>query len=205
MAKWDENLAGSSMHLHLSLWSPDGTESRFSNANGEATDEFRWFLGGWMKRAQEFAACCAPYVSSYKRYQAGSFAPTAIGWSRDNRTAGFRVVGHGPSLRIECRIPGADANPYIAFAAAIAAGLDGIRNKIEPPPALTGDLYARTDLPRVPGTLRDAIAEFEGSDLATEAFGEEVVEHYLHFLKTEQRKFDEVVTCWERARFFERV
>jgi glutamine synthetase len=204
MAKWDETLAGSSMHLHLSLWNESDGTSAFA-ADGAATDPFRWFLGGWMKRAKEFAACYAPYVSSYKRYQAGSFAPTAIAWSPDNRTAGFRVVGQGPALRIECRIPGADANPYVAFAASLAAGLDGIENRIEPPPAFSGDLYAAKDLPRVPSALRDAIVEFEGSDFARDAFGEDVAEHYLHFLKTEQRKFDEVVTCWERARYFERA
>jgi len=158
-----------------------------------------------MKRAREFAVCYAPYVASYKRYQSRSWAPTGIAWSYDNRTAGFRVVGHGSSLRVECRLPGADANPYIAYAAAIAAGLDGIQNQIEPPAIFQGDIYAAKDLPRVPGTLREAIAEFEASELAREAFGEDVVEHYLHFLATEQRKFDEVVTSWERARYFERA
>ncbi len=108
-------------------------------------------------------------------------------------------------MRVECRLPGADANPYIAYAATIAAGLDGIRNKVEPPEIFQGDLYAAKDLPRVPATLREAIEELERSDLAREAFGEEVAEHYLHFLRTEQRKFDEVVTCWERARYFERA
>ncbi len=209
MAKWDEKLAGSSMHMHLSLWDPSARRSLFPGEQTVgpvmASDTFRWFLGGWMKRAREFAVCYAPYVSSYKRYQAGSFAPTGIAWSYDNRTAGFRVVGHGPSLRIECRIPGADANPYVAYAAAIAAGLDGLAHRVEPPPIFQGDIYQARDLPRVPATLREATLEFERSELAREAFGEEVVEHYLHFLRTEQRKFDEVVTCWERARFFERA
>src|SRR4029453_4365313 len=125
--------------------------------------------------------------------------------SYDNRPAGFRVVGQGPSLRVECRIPGADANPYIAYAAAIAAGLDGIRNHIEPREIFQGDLSSAQELPRVPATLREAIAELERSELAREAFGEDVSEHYLHFLRTEQRKFDEVVTCWERTRYFERA
>jgi glutamine synthetase len=208
MAKWDEKLAGSSMHLHLSLWDPEGRKNLFPGKHQLGplfcSDTFRWFLGGWMNRAREFAACYAPYVTSYKRYQAGSFAPTGIAWSYDNRTAGFRVVGHGPSLRIECRIPGADANPYMAYSAAIAAGLDGIRNRTEPPPLFQGDMYRAKELPRVPQTLREAIVEFERSQLAREAFGEDVAEHYLHFLRTEQQKFDEVVTCWERARFFER-
>lgn len=209
MAKWDEKHTGSSAHVHVSLWGADGHGNRFPGDRRtgpvEASDTFRWFLGGWMKHARALTACYAPYVSSYKRYQSRSWAPTAIAWSYDNRTAGFRVVGHGPSLRIECRIPGADANPYIVYAAALAAGLDGIRNKIEPPELFQGDLYATQELPKVPGTLREAIDEFERSDVAREAFGEDVAEHYLHFLRTEQRKFDEVVTCWERARYFERA
>jgi glutamine synthetase len=209
MAKWDEKHTGSSAHIHISLWDAEGNRSLFPGDRPtgpvEASDTFRWFLGGWMKHARALAACYAPYVASYKRYQARSWAPTAIAWSYDNRTAGFRVVGHGPSLRVECRIPGADANPYIAYAAAIAAGLDGIRNHIEPPEIFQGDLYSAKELPRVPATLREAIAELERSELARDAFGDDVTEHYLHFLRTEQRKFDEVVTCWERARYFERA
>ena len=209
MAKWDERLAGSSMHVHLSLWDPDGQRPCFPGDQQMgplmAGDTFRWFLGGWMAHARELIAFYAPSVNSYKRYQEESFAPTGIAWSYDNRTAGFRIVGHGPSLRIECRIPGADANPYLAYAATIAAGLDGIRNKIEPPPIFQGNVYQAADLPQVPRTLRAAIGELERSELAREAFGADVVEHYLHFLRTEQRKFDEAVTCWERARFFERA
>ncbi len=209
MAKWDEKHTGSSAHVHVSLWDTDGRENAFPGDRQtgpvEASDTFRWFLGGWLRHARAMAACWAPYVASYKRYQARSWAPTAIAWSYDNRTAGFRVVGRGPSLRIECRIPGADANPYILYAAALAAGLDGIRNRIEPPEIFQGDIYSAQELPRVPTTLREAISEFERSDLAREAFGEAVFEHYLHFLRTEQRKFDEVVTCWERARYFERA
>ncbi|MEE9187582.1 MAG: glutamine synthetase, partial [Bacteroidota bacterium] len=146
-----------------------------------------------------------PYPASYKRYVASSFAPTAISWSYDNRTTGFRIVGHGPSLRIECRSPGADANPYLAFAATLAAGLDGIERKIEPPSMFEGNAYADRDLPRVPGTLNRAIHELERSSWAREVFGEEVIDHYLHFFRTEQRKSDEVVTNWERARYFERA
>jgi glutamine synthetase len=209
MAKWDEKHTGSSAHLHISLWDGEGKQSLFLGDRPigpvESSDTFRWFLGGWMKHARALSACYAPYPASYKRYQARSWAPVAIAWSYDNRTAGFRVVGRGPSLRVECRIPGADANPYIAYAAAIAAGLDGIRNKIEPPEIFQGDIYASRELPRIPFTLREAIDEFERSDLAREAFGEDVATHYLHFLRTEQRKFDEVVTCWERARYFERA
>ena len=117
----------------------------------------------------------------------------------------MRVVGQGNSLRVECRIPGADANPYIVYAALIAAGLDGITNKIEPPPIFEGDIYQAAGLPRVPSCLRDAIDAFAGSEFVVDAFGSDVAEHYLHFLRTEQRKFDEVVTDWEKARFFERI
>ncbi len=147
----------------------------------------------------------APTVNSYKRYLAGSWAPTRLAWSHDNRTAGFRVVGEGESLRIECRIPGADCNPYLAFAAALASGLDGIAKQIEPPPPFQGDVYAAKDLPRVPATLRDAAERFEASDFAREAFGADVVEHYAHFFRTEQAAFDRAVTDWERQRYFERI
>ena len=215
MAKWDERLAGSSMHLHVSLWDSDSKRSLFpgdrraGGAGGagpiDASDIFRWFLGGWVSHARELAVFYAPYVNSYKRYQAGSFAPTATAWSYDNRTAGFRVVGQDDSLRIECRIPGADANCYLAFAATLAAGMNGIENKIEPPETFEGDVYKGGDLPRVPDTLHAAIDCFEASELARDAFGHDVVEHYLHFFRTEQRKFDQAVTCWERTRFFERA
>ncbi len=209
MAKWDEKHTGSSAHVHVSLWDKEGKGNVFPGDRPtgpvEASDAFRWFLGGWIRHARALTACYAPYVASYKRYQSRSWAPTTIAWSYDNRTAGFRVVGRGPSLRVECRIPGADANPYVVYAAALAAGLDGIKNRIEPPEIFQGDLYAAQELQQVPGTLREAIDEFERSDLPREAFGEDVAEHYLHFLRTEQRKFDEVVTCWERARYFERA
>ncbi|HYD50284.1 MAG TPA: hypothetical protein VEB21_18140, partial [Terriglobales bacterium] len=171
----------------------------------KAPDLFRWWLGGLMKHARACVLLFAPYVNSYKRFVAGSFAPTGIAWSYDNRTAGFRVVGSGSGLRVECRIPGADANPYLAYAATIAAGLDGIRNQIEPPAMFAGDVYAARGLPRVPATLPEAIREFEASELFREAFGANVVEHLLHFARTEQRKFDEIVTTWERRRYFERA
>ncbi len=209
MAKWDAQFAGSSMHLHLSLWDERGERNRFAgdgpSATGSESDLFRWFLGGWMARARELSVCWAPYPTSYKRYRSGSFAPTTIAWSRDNRTAGFRVVGSGPSLRIECRLPGADANVYLVTAAGLAAGLDGIDSRTEPPRAFTGDAYQAAELPRVPATLGEAIGAFGRSDFARAAFGEAVVEHYLHFFRSEERKFDEVVTCWERERYFERA
>jgi glutamine synthetase len=209
MAKWDERFAGSSMHLHVSLWDPEVRRNAFAGSKQkgriQGSELFYYFLGGWMAHAREFMLFYAPTINSYKRYRVGSFAPTGIAWSVDNRTAGFRIVGHGDSLRIESRIPGADANPYLAFAATLAAGLDGIEKKIEPPEATDGNVYVDAAVPRVPGSLKEAIEEFERSDLAKKAFGEEVVAHYLHFARTEQRKFDEVVTCWERERFFERA
>ncbi|MCB0634206.1 MAG: glutamine synthetase, partial [Lewinella sp.] len=141
----------------------------------------------------------------YKRYVDASWAPTRLAWSYDNRTAGFRVVGKGSSLRIECRIPGADCNPYLAFAAALASGLDGIRNRIEPPAVFEGDIYAAKHLPRVPYTLAQAVDQFETSDFAKAVFGEAVVEHYTHFFRTEQAAFNQSVTDWERRRYFERI
>ena len=206
MAKWRTDLAGSSMHLHLSLW--EGEENAFVGDSDlgpvQGSEAFRHFLGGWMAHARAIAPFYAPYPNSYKRYVSQSWAPTRIAWSYDNRTAGFRVVGKGNALRIESRLPGADANPYLAFAATLAAGLDGLRREIEPPPLFSGDVYGAEDLPAVPGNLREATDEMEGSDMLREAFGGDVVDHYVHFFRTEQRKYDEAVTSWERARYFER-
>ncbi len=209
MAKWDERHTGSSAHLHLSLWNAADDSPAFAGdvALGpvRGSDTFRWFLGGWMRHARDLSVCWAPYPASYKRYQSRSWAPTAIAWSYDNRTAGFRVVGSGKSLRIECRLPGADANPYVAYAAALAAGLDGIENRIEPPDCFDGDIYAARSLPQVPATSYEAIAAFEQSEFARRALGETVHAHYLHFVRTEQKCFDAAVTSWERARYFERA
>lgn len=208
MAKWNSARSGSSMHIHASLWD----QNRHPLFPGKqelgplhVSQIFRWFLGGWMAHIHELFPFFAPYPTSYKRYVVGSFAPTAIAWSYDNRTAGFRIVGHGDSLRIECRTPGADANPYLAFAACLAAGLDGIENKIEPPPMFNGDIYKARELPQVPRTLNDALRAFEQSTWARKVFGDDVVDHYLHFFRTEQLKFDEAVTNWELNRYFERA
>jgi glutamine synthetase len=212
MAKFDERYAGSSMHLHSSLWAAAtgaplfaGSGAPFTGDMAQLPDAFRWWLGGLMLHARASTLMFAPSVNSYKRFRAGSFAPTGIAWAYDNRTAGFRIVGRGPSLRVECRIPGADANPYLAFAATLAAGLDGLAKHIEPAPMFRGDVYAARDLPTVPKTLPEAVAEFESSALFQDAFGAEVVEHLVHFARTEQRKFDEAVTSWERRRYFERT
>jgi glutamine synthetase len=209
MAKFDSALAGSSCHVHISLWDTEGERNLFPGEHKmgpvQSSDIFRWFLGGWLAHARELMPFYAPTVNSYKRYLAGSWAPTRLAWSYDNRTAGFRVVGRDQSLRIECRIPGADVNPYLMYAAALASGLDGIRNQIEPPEIFVGDVYEAADLPQVPGTLREAIDMFEQSDFAREALGEEVMEHYIHFFKTEQAQFDQAVTDWERKRYFEQI
>ncbi|MBI4612372.1 MAG: glutamine synthetase [Planctomycetes bacterium] len=207
MAKWNEKLAGSGCHMHASLWDLEGKRSLFADpkAPGGASEIFRWWLGGLLAHSRELALFFAPYVNSYKRFQIGSFAPTKIVWSRDNRTAGLRIVGHGDGLRTENRMPGADANPYLAYAATLAAGLAGIENRIDPGPAFEGDAYTTPGLPTVPMTLSEAILEFERSELARSAFGEDVVGHYLHAARTEVRKFGEVVTCWELERNFERA
>ena len=204
MAKPSSSEAGSSSHLHLSLWDADA-ETNVFDVGGERSDVFRWFLGGWMAGTADFMAFYAPTINSYKRYVDGSWAPTRIAWSQDNRTAGFRVVGEGPSLRIECRIPGADCNPYLAYTAALASGLRGIEERIEPPPAFEGDVYAAADLPRVPRTLEHATERFAGSTMVRETLGAAVTDHYIKFFQVEVEAFQASVTDWERQRYFERI
>ncbi|WP_083441239.1 glutamine synthetase family protein [Nitriliruptor alkaliphilus] len=207
MAKPHESEAGSSCHLHVSLETDGVNAFAGDQALGpiQASDAFRWFLGGWMTHVADLMVFYAPTINSYKRYQDGSWAPTRIAWSHDNRTAGFRVVGAGPSLRIECRIPGADVNPYLAFAASLASGLDGIENRIEPPERFEGDVYQAGELPHVPKTLREATDRFAASDFVARTFGTDVREHYTHFFRIEQQAYDRAVTDWERRRYFERI
>jgi glutamine synthetase len=208
MAKWSMAQAGSSFHLHSSLWDVKSDKALFHSANGGPhgmSPLFQHYLAGLIALARDFSLFYAPFVNSYKRYQATSFAPTSIVWSWDNRTCGFRIIGHGSGLRVECRIPGADANPYMAFAATIAAGLHGIENKLELPPEFRGDAYTTKNLPRVPGNLTEAINALEKSQVAREAFGDEVVEHYLHSARLERQSFDSAVTDWELRRNFERI
>jgi glutamine synthetase len=215
MAKPFGDRAGSSCHTHLSLWRDDVNAFAGGVELGPArgSDELRWFVGGCIEHAPDVMVFLAPTVNSYKRYVDGSWAPTRVAWGYDNRTAGFRLVSHHESLRVECRIPGADCNPYLALAALLAAGLDGIANHTDPPEMFVGDLYAATDVARVPRTLRDATDLFAASAFAKEAFGEDVVEHYTHFFRTEQAAFDAAeqpaldgdVTDWERRRYFERI
>jgi glutamine synthetase len=202
MAKWNAAHAGSSLHVHMSLWN-DHDQPVFAAA-GEHSPIFRHFLGGLLAHARELTWFLAPTVNSYKRYREGTFAPTRLAWSIDNRTAGFRVVGSGPALRVECRVPGADANPYLVYAALLAAGLDGIERKLDPGPPFEGDAYTAGELPRVAHAMADAIGALETSRFARDAFGDAVVDHVLHFARTELACYETAVTDFERARYFER-
>ncbi|MCH2173280.1 glutamine synthetase family protein [Myxococcota bacterium] len=214
MAKWHEDHSGNSLHVHVSLWNADD-DSCFAGGDDEAetlegtsiesSPTFRHFLGGLLAHARELALFFAPTVNSYKRYRPGTFAPTGIAWSYDNRTAGFRVVGKGPSLRVECRIPGADANPYLVYAALVAAGLDGIEKGLDPGPAFQGDVYAAEGLPRVPASMTEAVGLLDASAFAREVFGDFVVDHLLHFARSEIAAVDRKVSDTERDRYFERV
>lgn len=207
MAKVATEQAGSSCHVHMSLWRDGDNAFAGDDELGpvRCSDEFRWFLGGVLARVPDVMVFLAPTVNSYKRYVDGSWAPTRIAWSYDNRTAGVRVVGRGPSLRVECRIPGADCNPYLALAALLAAGLDGIADRTEPAPCFEGDVYAASDLPHVPRSLAEATDLFAASSFAKAAFGEQVVEHYTHFFRTEWEAYSRAVSDWERRRYFERI
>ncbi|MFY0652119.1 MAG: glutamine synthetase [Cyclobacteriaceae bacterium] len=207
MAKYHTDRAGSSCHIHISLVQ-DGKNAFVGNENlgpVEGSDIFKHFLGGWIKYVPDVMVFYAPTVNSYKRYVDGSWAPTRLAWSYDNRTAGFRVVGSGESLRIECRIPGADCNPYLAFAASIASGMQGIKEKTLPPECFEGDIYAAEHLPKIPMSLDEAVRHFENSEFSNDVFGETAVKHYSHFYKTELKAFSQSVTDWERKRYFERV
>jgi glutamine synthetase len=197
MAKPDHTWIGNSCHIHSSLWR-DGA----SAFDGES-DVFKQYLAGQIAALKELAIFLAPTINSYKRFAAGSWAPTTLAWGHDNRTCGFRIVGHGQALRTETRIPGGDVNPYLAFAALLAAGLHGIEQELELPPPLEGNAY-ESDAERFPHSLREAITALEEGSIARDAFGDEVVDHYLNYARTEQRLYDEVVTCYERERMFER-
>jgi glutamine synthetase len=203
MAKPSEKDIGSSCHIHSSLVDASTGASVFVNGH-EETDVFRHYLGGLRGRIRELALLIAPTVNSYKRYATESWAPTSISWGRDNRTCGFRIVGHGQSRRAECRIPGADVNPYLGYAALLAAGLDGIASEADPGPELIGNAYEAGQAEPFPSTLREAVDLWERSEFARATFGEHVWAHYLNYGRTEQRLFDQVVTDYERRRMFER-
>jgi glutamine synthetase len=206
MAKYDMGAAGSSCHVHSSLWDRGGRRNVFAaKGSRQGTAVFQQWLAGQMALAREFSLFYAPTINSYRRYQAGSFAPTRIAAGWDNRTCGFRLCGEGGGFRVENRIPGADANPYLAFAATVAAGLHGIARKLPPPRLYDGNAYEDPKLAQVPKTFREAVDALEGSKVAREAFGAKVVEHYLQLARLEQQAFDQVVTDWELMRLFERI
>ncbi|MEQ1938261.1 glutamine synthetase family protein [Mesorhizobium sp. CN5-321] len=207
MAKYNYELAGNSSHIHNSLWSKDGATPLFFDKSQPWTLSMlgQQWSAGQLKYAKEFTLLLAPYINSYKRFQSGTFAPTKIMWSEDNRTAGFRLCGEGTKgIRMECRIGGADLNPYLAFAALIAAGLAGIDEKLELQKPFVGDAYQAARLPEIPKTLRDATEAFSKSKMLKAALGEEVVEHYVHNARWEQMEYDRRITDWELHRGFER-
>lgn len=206
MSKPYQGWTGSSGHIHLSLRDRATGRNAFPGANDrrEMSETMRFFLGGMIAAGRELSLFMASTVNAYKRFALGSWAPVHLVWGRDNRTCAFRVVGSGEALRIENRLPGADANPYLSFAAVLAAGIHGIEQRIEPGEIFTGNGYTATDLPRVPHTLYRAIDAWEESPVAREAFGEDVHAHYLNMANVEQNAFDAAVTDWERERYLER-
>lgn len=228
MAKHTPGDAGSSCHIHMSLWErgrnlfwatdDDPYALRFTSYGAvkrkgltrKKTEPggsklFRQFLGGLMKYSPELCLFFGPTINSYKRYQPGSWAPTRMAWAMDNRTTGFRVVGHGGSFRIENRMPGADANPYLAFSAMLAAGMAGVREGLDCGPEYRGNAYVDPKLARLPSSLRDATDLFEKSKLARTAFGDDVVDFYTHHARLEHEAFSNAVTDWEKQRYFEQI
>jgi glutamine synthetase len=207
MAKWNYGLAGSSSHIHASLWDTAGRTPLFHDAKAEFGMSALMcnFVAGQLKYAPDVTYFLAPYINSYKRFQVGTFAPTKTVWSRDNRTAGFRLCGeNSKAIRIECRVGGADLNPYLAFAALIAAGLAGVEEKLKLGPPNSGDAYVGTKLAEVPKTLRDAAASLGKSKMLRAALGDAVVDHYGHAAEWEQFEYDRRITDWELQRGFER-
>src|SRR5579875_137864 len=202
MAKYDAR-EGSSCHIHFSLG--DASDPDHGSVFARDRDTFEAFLAGQLYGLRELTLLLAPNVNSYKRFAAGSFAPTTVAWANDNRTCALRVVGHGPALRFENRAGGADLNPYMALSALIAAGLAGVARGLQLEPAFVGNAYLASDRARLPRTLREARDLFDGSELARAAFGEEVVDHYVHAADVELEAFEAAVTDWERVRGFERL
>lgn len=217
MAKYAPSEAGNSCHIHLSLWKsgrnsfwdePRKASSNPKNARhpaGAGSKVFRQFLGGLLKYSPELCLFFGPTINSYKRYQAGSWAPTRMAWAMDNRTVGFRVVGEGKSFRIENRMPGADANPYLAFSAMLAAGLAGIDEKLDCGEEYLGNAYVDPALARLPSGLAEAMELLNKSKLARRSFGDAVVDFYVHHARLETEAFNNAVTDWEKVRYFERI
>ena len=204
MAKFDER-EGNSCHIHMSVRGDDGSAVMADDSRPHGMSElFGHWVAGQLACMRELTLFFAPTINSYKRFVAGSFAPTAVAWGMDNRTCALRVVGHGLGMRLENRVPGGDVNPYLAVAAIAAAGLHGIENELSLEDAYEGNAYTSV-VDRLPTTLREAAELFEGSAVARAAFGDEVVEHYLNNARVEQRAYDAAVTDWERVRCFERM
>jgi glutamine synthetase len=201
MAKPHADRAGSSFHLHSSLWNRAATQNMFS----AKPKLFQQFIAGQLRLGRALTYFFAPTVNSYKRYQSGSFAPTRLVCGKDNRTCGLRVVGEGRGLRVENRLPGADGNPYLAFAATLAAGLYGIEKKLPFAGFYEGNAYEADSVPQVPKTLHDALDVFTREPLLKTLFGEGVVNHYAHAGRLEESAYDQAVTCWESQRYFERI
>jgi glutamine synthetase len=207
MAKWRYDLAGSSSHIHNSLWDLKGKTPKFFDPKAKwgMSALMQSWVAGQLKYARDITWFLAPYVNSYKRFQVGTFAPTRAAWSRDNRTAGFRLCAEGSKgIRIECRIGGADLNPYLAYTGLIAAGLAGIDEKLKLGDPFEGDAYYGEALPEVPKTLRAAAEALAGSRMLRKALGADVVEHYHHTAAWEQSEYDRRITDWELKRGFER-
>ena len=203
MAKYAPSEAGNSCHIHMSVW--QGRQNLFSSRENSGSMFFRQFLGGLIKYSRELCLFFAPTINSYKRYQPGSWAPTRMAWAVDNRTVGYRVVGQGTAFRIENRMPGADANPYLAFAAMLAAGMAGVTERLDCGDEYVGNAYVDPKLERLPGSLLEAAQLFDKSKLARAAFGDAVVEFYVHHAHLENEAFNNAVTDWEKARYFERI
>ena len=206
MAKYSMDDVGSSCHVHSSIWDATGHTSVTADGAGAhgMSGAFQSYVAGMLTTAREFSLLFAPTVNSYKRYQPGSWAPTAVAWGGDNRTCGLRLVGHGSGMRVETRIPGADANPYLAFAGVIAGGLHGIEKGLSLEEPFVGNAYESTTVPRIPWNIVEAIDLLEGSVVAREAFGELAHHHMVTTAKHEWSNFNKTVTDWELRRNFER-
>ena len=204
MAKPFYDLCGNSFHLHSSLWDLKTDKALFCvDGTNKRSDLFKYYLAGQLKLSSQITYFFAPYINSYKRFAEGTFAPTQAVWSYDNRTAGYRILGHGPGLRVECRIPGADANPYLAYAATLAAGIFGIENKLELEDSQKGNMY-QANIRGIPKTLREALSELNNSKIMRNLFGDDVIDHYVHAGEWEQFEYDRRITDWELRRYFER-
>ena len=209
MAKPDHTWTGSSGHLHMSVWNEDG-EAADARRRGAPAGPYglsevgQQFIAGMMKLSRELAVFIAPFINSYKRYASLSWAPVNVVWGRDNRTTGFRLVGHGPGLHVEDRFPGGDMNAYLTYAAMVGAGLYGLEHGLKLPPEFKGNGYIAKGVERMPRALYEAIAVLEKSKAAVEIFGQDVVDHYLNAARVEQQVYDSVVHDWERERYLER-